>query len=91
MLKIDMKFLSDFSYNEKAKPILNNVVRLANDIDILPLTEGVETPEQVEFLNRIGCKRAQGYYYSRPVDIDSLQDIIETGKLELSEELIRTA
>lgn len=87
VLKIDMKFLSDFASNERSKPILNNVVRLANEISMCPLTEGVETNEQIAFLNSIGCERAQGYYYGRPMEKNKLREFMESGQLQLSEEL----
>lgn len=88
VLKIDMKFLSDFASNERSKPILNNVVRLATEISMCPLTEGVETDEQIFFLNSIGCERAQGYYYGKPMEKGKLKECIDSGKLQISEELV---
>ena len=62
-------------------------MRLANDISILPLTEGVETGEQAEFLHEIGCKRAQGYYYGKPMEKENLKEFLDSGRLRLSDEL----
>ena len=40
---------------------------MTKELNIIPLTEGVETKEQAEFLREVGCVLAQGYYYSRPL------------------------
>ena len=85
VLKIDMKFLSDFSNNDKSKPILNNIVDLTRQLDMLSLTEGVEDTEQFEFLRSIGCERAQGYLFSKPVPIDELRERIYKGELRINE------
>lgn len=66
-LKIDMSFLSTSS--EKARTIITSVVRMAKEIGIQALAEGVETEEQYAFLKRIGCEKIQGYYFGRPMDI----------------------
>jgi len=86
VLKIDMVFLAGFEDNEKTKPIISKVVQLANEINTLALTEGVETDEQREFLKSIGCERAQGYYFGKPMRREDLLGFIEEGKLEVSED-----
>ncbi|EWM53554.1 bifunctional diguanylate cyclase/phosphodiesterase [Ruminococcus flavefaciens] len=86
VLKIDMKFLTDFSSNEKARPILENIVNLSKQLSMLSLTEGVETKEQFEFLENIGCDRVQGYLFSKPVPLETLREKISAGELKISEE-----
>ena len=53
--------------DERVKTIFVNVVRMTKELNIIPLTEGVETKEQAEFLREVGCEYVQGYYYSRPL------------------------
>ena len=65
-LKIDMSFLS--TSTDKARTIVTSVVRMAKEIGIQTLAEGVETEEQYEFLKRIGCEKIQGYYFGKPMD-----------------------
>ncbi|MBQ8928674.1 MAG: EAL domain-containing protein [Oscillospiraceae bacterium] len=84
VLKIDMKFLSDFGSNEKAQPILENIVSLTRQLNMVSLTEGVETQEQFAFLRDIGCERAQGYLFSKPVPIEQLRERIRTGELHMA-------
>ena len=87
VLKIDMKFLSGFKDNEKTRPILENIVSLTKQLKMLSLTEGVETAEQFSFLEAIGCDRAQGYLFSKPVPIETLRERISAGELKISPEL----
>ena len=84
VLKIDMKFLSGFSNNEKTRPILQNIVDLTCQLKMVSLTEGVETQEQFDFLAKIGCQRAQGYLFSKPVPVAELRARIEAGELPVN-------
>ena len=64
-LKIDMSFLS--TSTDKARSIVTAIVRMAKEIGIQTLAEGVETKEQYEFLRRIGCEKVQGFYFGKPM------------------------
>ena len=54
---------------------------MANRINMLTLTEGVETEMQAEFLNQIGCNRLQGYLFGKPIPKDALYTRIDGGEL----------
>ncbi len=86
VLKIDMKFLSGFSNNLKTRPILSNIVDLTRQLNMISLTEGVETQEQFDFLAKIGCVRAQGYLFSKPVPVTDLRARIGAGDLHVNKE-----
>ena len=73
LIKIDMKFLSNFNGNKKARQILKNVINLAKDLGMQTLTEGVETQEAYEFLRENGCEKLQGYLFGKPM---SKQDFL---------------
>lgn len=79
MMKIDMKFLSNFSGNQKAKKVLKSIVSLANDLGMQTLTEGVETDEAFKFLKEIGCERLQGYLFGKPMEKMELSQKIKNG------------
>lgn len=85
VLKIDMKFLVGFDDNVKTKPILDNIVGLSKQMDMMALTEGVETPQQYEFLKQIGCHMAQGYLFSKPVPLSELREKISEGELKIDD------
>ena len=83
MLKIDMKFLSNFEGNEKARQILKNVINLAKDLGMQTLTEGVETDEAYHFLRENGCEKLQGYLFSKPISREEMEARIDDGTFQL--------
>lgn len=70
MLKLDLVFLRSFDHNPKTGDLLAYIVKGALGMGIQPLTEGVETEEHYNFLKKIGCERAQGYYFGKPQPMD---------------------
>ena len=81
VVKIDMRFLSNLDKNEKSKTLIDCIVKMANRINMLTLTEGVETETQADFLNQIGCDRLQGYLFGKPIPKDALYKRIDSGEL----------
>ena len=77
MMKIDMKFLSDFSGNEKARLILKTIMNMAKELHMGTVTEGVETEEAYQFLKENGCEQIQGYLFGRPMPDKELYDLIK--------------
>ena len=84
VIKIDMRFLSNLESSEKSRTLIDCIVKMAERINMLTLTEGVETEMQAEFLNKIGCGRLQGYLFGKPIPKDSLYDRIDRGELVVS-------
>lgn len=64
-LKLDMAFLHPFT--KESRTIVTSIIRMAKELGIHTLAEGVETKEQAEFLRDIGCEKLQGFYYGRPL------------------------
>jgi len=83
MMKIDMKFLSGFSGNEKAQRILRNIISLAKELGMSTLTEGVETEEAYQFLKENGCEQIQGYLFGRPMPDKELFEKLKVGIYQL--------
>ncbi len=79
LLKIDMQFVRQMDKAEKAKIILTETVRMAMSLGMDTIAEGVETPEQAEFLKEIGCTTLQGYYYCKPVFLEEILDRYNKG------------
>lgn len=73
-IKFDMKFLNGFDINksEKAKYIISSNLSMARLMGMQALAEGVETSEQLEYLQSIGFDKAQGYYFGRPMKLDEI-------------------
>lgn len=69
-LKIDRSFVQNLGKSEEALEISRAVIALAHNMGMEAIAEGIETREQLECLRRLGCRYAQGYYFSRPVSDD---------------------
>jgi len=66
-LKIDRAFIRQVPQDESAMAVARTVIQLAASLGAEPLAEGIETPEQLEFLREQGCVLGQGFLFSRPV------------------------
>ena len=80
VLKIDMGFLGSTENEKKSQIILSSVIRMAKEIGMSVIAEGVETKEQVEMLCLMGCDIFQGYYYSKPVSVEEFEKIYQEKK-----------
>jgi hypothetical protein len=74
-----MVFLRNFDQGENAKIILAELMRMAASLGKDTVCEGVETAEQVEFLQEVGCSRLQGYYYCKPVSLEQILERYKNG------------
>lgn len=77
VIKLDKKFMENMMVSGKGKLILEQVVSMANKLDLGLLAEGVETKEQVDLLQNIGCDQVQGYYYAKPMPEDEFYALLE--------------
>jgi len=73
VLKIDMAFLKKAEDEERSKKILQMIIALSDQLDMPVITEGVESQEQVEFLKKMGCHIFQGYYFAKPMDVETFE------------------
>ena len=67
LIKIDRSFIRDVEHDPEARAIVRAAVSLSRSLRMRCLAEGVETREQLQFLQLEGCVEVQGYYFSRPV------------------------
>lgn len=70
-LKIDQVFIRKSKMHSK-KAIISNIIAIATNLNMEVVAEGVETPEQIELLQSLGCRVMQGYYYGRPMPVHEL-------------------
>ncbi|MCR4587037.1 MAG: EAL domain-containing protein [Lachnospiraceae bacterium] len=73
ILKIDMKFLYQTQAPQRGRTILDLIIKLAKELDMPVIAEGVETAEQVEFLTEMGCDMFQGFYFAKPIPLDAFE------------------
>jgi len=69
-LKIDKTFVDQIGKKEGIKYLLENIIRLSHQFKLDIIAEGVETIEQLEVLNELGCYHIQGYYYAKPEPLE---------------------
>lgn len=81
VLKIDQVFLQSTENSDRQMIILASIVRMAKDLNIRTVVEGVETIEQVELMNQVGCRIAQGYHFAKPMDMESFEEIYKRRKV----------
>lgn len=77
VIKLDKKFIENMMVSGKGKLILEQVVSMSNKLKLGLLAEGVETKEQVELLQSIGCDQVQGYYYAKPMPEDEFFELLK--------------
>ncbi len=74
VLKVDMIFLKKSAHQERSETILRSVIRLAKDLQLSVITEGVETAEQAEALREMGTDLYQGFYFARPMPLAEFEE-----------------
>jgi diguanylate cyclase (GGDEF)-like protein len=75
-VKIDRSFVREIVQNHGDSEIVRAIVSLAHSLRLAVIAEGVETAEQFDFLDRIGCDQYQGYYCSPPVPAAELAELV---------------
>jgi len=83
VMKIDMKFLENFTENPKAHLILRNVIALAKELGMKTLTEGVETEDTYKFLKEAGCEQLQGYLFGKPMPDSEIYEKVKGGVYQI--------
>lgn len=75
-LKIDRSFIQNFESNPKSLDIVKTLITLAHSLNLDVVAEGVETKQQFIILQELGCEYGQGYYFSRPLDPESVAQLL---------------
>ncbi len=83
-IKFDLAFMQQFNHTGKSQIILTELMKMALMLGIDTVVEGVQTSEQVRFLNGIGSDKLQGDYYSKPVPLET---ILQLSRAEVGQPL----
>ena len=75
-LKIDRSFVNDVFADAGSGAIVKAVIALSRALSLPIIAEGVETEEQREFLDGLGCQAYQGYLFSRPVPLEEFEKLL---------------
>ncbi len=76
-LKIDKSFIEALASDSDDRIIVSATVSMGKKLGLTVLAEGVETVRQVELLQSFGCDEVQGYYYSRPVEKETMTELLQ--------------
>ena len=76
-LKIDQSFTRNIYADPKDASLVETIITMAHNLNLKVIAEGVETEEQLQFLQQKQCNEAQGYYFSRPISAEGLSGMLE--------------
>jgi EAL domain-containing protein (putative c-di-GMP-specific phosphodiesterase class I) len=76
-LKIDSSFIEGVPHDPDSRALVLAMLAVARHFKLKVVAEGIETPEQVEYLRALGCEYAQGYFYSRPLPSATIIEYLE--------------
>jgi len=80
VLKLDKIFIDLLEDDPKQQKFVEGIINMVRSMEKEILCEGVESVGQVELLRSMGCRRFQGYYFSKPLPADVFEDVMRLGK-----------
>ncbi len=87
-LKIDKYFIDDIVHDEKTKLLVASMIDIGHNLGHRIIAEGVEDSSQLNLLDEMGCDTIQGYLFSKPIDAESLLNLLKSGVVELPEKMV---
>ncbi len=80
IVKIDKTFVNNIATQQKSKDLMKALLGLIDTLGLRSIAEGVESESQWRLLSELGCRFAQGYVFSRPLDANSVHEFISNWK-----------
>jgi diguanylate cyclase (GGDEF)-like protein/PAS domain S-box-containing protein len=77
-LKVDRSFIREIPRDSEDKAITEAVIAMGKTLGVTVVAEGVETPEQHEFLSSRACNELQGFLFSKPCHPDALAELLRS-------------
>jgi PAS domain S-box-containing protein len=82
-LKIDRAFISRMNNDAESHAIVSLIITLAHSLRMKVVAEGTETEDEVNRLKELNCEMAQGYFFSKPVEVESIEQLLSHFKWDL--------
>jgi PAS domain S-box-containing protein len=76
ILKIDRAFISHMDSDPESREIVRIIIMLAHNLGLKVIAEGTETEEHINMLKPLNCEMAQGYFFSRPADGQTMLELL---------------
>ncbi|MGO4893012.1 EAL domain-containing protein [Flavobacterium sp. W21_SRS_FM6] len=77
VIKVDKSFVDDIGKNKNNEAIILTTLSMAKQLSMSCVAEGIEEQHQVDFFKQHGCYNLQGYFFSRPVPAEELEQVLE--------------
>ncbi len=81
-LKIDKEFVNNMTSDPNSMTLVSTIISLAHNLGLKVIAEGVETEEQCKMLRLLRCDEAQGYFFSKPVDFETISELLKQDRLD---------
>lgn len=75
-LKIDKSFIDNVTTDDSSRIITETIVSMSKKLGFTTVAEGVETKDQLEYLNSIDCDLIQGYYLGKPMEANGIEELL---------------
>ena len=86
-IKLDHRLFSSENNNRRNRFVLEGIIKIASQLQIHTVAEGIDNASQVQYLKQAGCDLVQGYYYFQPLSVDAFgYTAYENGELRYVEE-----
>lgn len=90
VLKVDRAFVKDLPHGRNDCAITRTIIVLAQQLELSVVAEGIEQPEQAQFLTESGCDIGQGFLFSRPLTLSALEEKMGHTTLQPSKGILPT-
>lgn len=77
ILKIDQAFMKDITESKDNAVIADVIINVGHKLGLSVIAEGIETQEQLDFITKMQCDMAQGYFFSHPLNIEQLNTLLD--------------
>ncbi|MCR5322544.1 MAG: EAL domain-containing protein [Lachnospiraceae bacterium] len=74
VLKLDKSFIDKHTNTKRDSVVVANIAKMAHELNMSVITEGVESREQVDFLKKVNINLVQGYFYDKPLSKDAFEE-----------------
>ena len=76
-IKIDKAFIDSVLIDRATKIVMESIIQMVHKLGYESIAEGIESPDQVEYLQEIGCDIIQGYLLGKPLDSEEIEELIQ--------------
>jgi diguanylate cyclase (GGDEF)-like protein/PAS domain S-box-containing protein len=76
ILKVDKSFVDAMNSDVRKSALTATILKLAQDLDLKPVAEGIERADQLEALLELHCDLGQGFFFAKPLDREALQGLL---------------